>query len=109
MLLKKQKFAKKTHVGYFIGYDLFNIYRIWNINKNKVIKTKDVIFDENLCYDSTDINLNQLINESFIEIDLFKLIQSNFIEVIEIDSNEELEFNLYLLKLKLYNNVESLD
>ena len=58
MLLKKQKLAKKTHIGYFIGYDSSNIYRIWNTSKNKIIKTKNIIFDKNLYYKPTNINLS---------------------------------------------------
>ena len=58
MLPKKQKLTKKTYIGYFIKYNSFNIYKIWNTNKNKIIKTKNVIFDKNLHYNPTDINLN---------------------------------------------------
>ena len=109
MLLKKQKLTKRTHIGYFIGHNLFNIYKIWNINKNKIIKTKNVIFDKNLCYSFMDIDLNQFINKLFIKIDLFELIQLNFIETIEINLNKKLKLDPHLLELKLHNNIESLD
>ena len=58
MLPKKQKFAERAHIGYLIGYDLFNIYRIWNVSKNKIIKIRYVIFNEDACYNSMDIDLN---------------------------------------------------
>ena len=77
--------------------------------QNKIIKTKNIIFDKNSCYNFTDINLNQFINELFIEIDLLKLIQSNLIEAIEIDSNKKLKFDPYLPESKLHSNVESSD
>ena len=109
MLLKKQKLAERTHIGYFIGYNSSNIYRIWNVNKNKVIKTKNITFNENSCYDFTNIDLSQFISKPFIEIDLLELIQSNPIEAIEIDSNKKLKFNLHLLESKLHNNIKSLD
>ena len=109
MLPKKQKLAERTHIGYFIRYNLFNIYRIWNTNKNKIIRTKNIIFDENSCYNSINIDLSQLISKLFIEIDLFESIQSDFIKAIEIDSNKKLKFNPYLPESKSYNNVESSD
>ena len=56
MLLKKLKFGKKTHIEYFVKYNLSNIYKICNVNKNKIIKTKNIIFDKNSCYDFTDID-----------------------------------------------------
>ena len=88
MLLKKQKFAKKIYVGYFIKYNSFKIDKIWNANKNKIIKIKNVIFDKNSCYNLTNIDLNQLISKLFIEIDWFELIQLNFVNIIEIDLKE---------------------
>ena len=109
MLSKKQKLTKKAHIRYLIGYDSSNIYRIWNASKNKVIRTRDIIFDENSCYDSTNIDLNQLISEPFIETDLLESIQSDPIEAIEIDSDEELELDPHLPKSKSHNNVESSD
>ena len=106
MLPKKQIFTKKTYIGYFIEYNLFNIYKIWNANKNKIIKIKNIILNKNFCCDFIDIDLNQLINELFIEIDLFKLIQSNSIKIIKINLNKELKFNPYLPTLKSHSNIE---
>ena len=37
------------------------------------------------------------------------MIQSDSIETIEIDSNKQLIFDLYLSKLKIHNNIESSD
>ena len=104
MPLKKLKITKKPHFKYFIKYNSFNIYKIWNTNKHKIIKTKDIIINKNLRYDSTNIDLNQLINKPFIEIDLFESIQSNFIKIIEINSNKNLKLSLNSTKLnKLFN------
>ena len=108
-ITKRIKIHKKIHIGYFIKYNLFNIYKIWNINKNKIIETKDITFDENSCYNFINIDLNQFINELLIEINLFKLIQLNLIETIKINSSKKLEFNPYLLKLKSSNNIKSLN
>ena len=113
MLPKKQKLEKRTHIGYLIGYNSSNIYRIWNTSRNKIIRTRDIIFDENLCYNPTDIDLSQLINKPFIETDLPKPIQSDPVDIIEINSEEEQELNSYqsehLSKLKSHNSIESSD
>ena len=58
MLLKKQKFTKKLYVGQFIKYKLFDIYDIRNASKSKIIKIKNITFDENSHYDFINIILN---------------------------------------------------
>ena len=80
--------CKKKIFKYFIRYNSFNIYNIWNASKNKIIKTQDIIFNENLGYNFTNIDLNEFINEPSIDIYLFELIQLNFTKIIEIDSNK---------------------
>ena len=47
--LKKKRLMKlnpRAHIGYLVGYNSTNIYRIWIPHKGKVISTRDVIFDE---------------------------------------------------------------
>ena len=109
MLPKKQKLTRKIHIRYFIKYDSSNIYKILNVNRNKIIKIKNIIFDENSCYDPINIDLNQLINKLFIKIDLFKSIQSNPIEAVRIDLDEKLELNSHLLEFKSHSTVEYSD
>ena len=47
---RKQKLAPRAHIGYLVGYDSTNIYRIWMPSKKKIIRTKDVTFNEKLFY-----------------------------------------------------------
>ena len=52
--LKKNRLRKldpRAHIGYLVGYDSTNIYRIWIPQQGKVISTRDVIFDENTFFD----------------------------------------------------------
>ena len=49
-LPKKHKVAPRSLIGYLVGYDSTNIFRVWIPQKRKVIRTKDVIFDENKFY-----------------------------------------------------------
>jgi hypothetical protein len=40
------KLDPRAHIGYLVGYDSTNIYRVWIPHKGIVISTRDVIFDE---------------------------------------------------------------
>ena len=66
-----QRLNRKAWIGYLVGYASTNIYRIWIPMKNKVILTRDVIFDEeaifdgrmdHLAQDVKDVNLEHLAN-----------------------------------------------
>jgi hypothetical protein len=41
-----QRFNPKAWIGYLIGYDSTNVYRVWNPVMNKVVRTRDVTFNE---------------------------------------------------------------
>ena len=41
-----QRFNPKAWIGYLVGYDSTNVYRIWNPVVNKVVRTRDVTFNE---------------------------------------------------------------
>ena len=41
-----QRLNPKAWIGYLIGYSSTNIYRIWILQLNKVISTRDVVFNE---------------------------------------------------------------
>jgi len=40
------KLEPRAWIGYLVGYSLSNIYRIWNPITNRVISTRDVVFNE---------------------------------------------------------------
>lgn len=54
---KRQRLNPRAWIGYLVGYQSTNIYRIWNPATGKVISTRDVIFNED---DQFNGNLNQL-------------------------------------------------
>jgi hypothetical protein len=64
----------RAHIGYLIGYDSTNIYRVWILHKEVVISTRDVIFDETTFFDNkrTDF-LDELIAELDTLIEKIKL------------------------------------
>ena len=43
---RRMKLNPWAHIGYLVGYDSTNIYRVWIPHKGIVISTRDVIFDE---------------------------------------------------------------
>ena len=49
---RKQKLEPRAHIGYLVGYQASNIYKIWIPHKNKVILTRDVIFDESSFFEN---------------------------------------------------------
>ncbi|PHH87415.1 hypothetical protein CDD83_8907 [Cordyceps sp. RAO-2017] len=57
-LVGKQKKDLKTQphaeVGYLVGYDSTNIFRIWIPEKHEVRRVRDVTFDETVLYDPKD-------------------------------------------------------
>lgn len=70
LIPRSQKLAERAHIGYLVGYDSTNIYRIWIPSLCKVIRTRDVLFNENEFYNPEDIDLAQLLGrqrEDFIQ------------------------------------------
>ena len=48
--IPKFKLDPKASIGYLVGYDSTNIYRIWVPSKRRVVSTRDVTFNEELTY-----------------------------------------------------------
>ena len=68
--LKKEqrlkRFNPKAWIGFLVGYASSNTYRIWNPLLNKIVTTRDVIFDEETLFDG---NMESL-RDDFAELDL---------------------------------------
>jgi hypothetical protein len=65
--LKRKRLLKldpRAHIGYLVGYNSTNIYRIWVSHQGKIISTRNVIFDKNSHFDDKRDSLtNTLIRE----------------------------------------------
>jgi hypothetical protein len=75
--LKKRRLMKldpRAYIGYLVGYNSTNIYRIWIPYKGIVILTRDIIFDKTTFFNSerTDL-LDKLIAEMDTLIERIKL------------------------------------
>jgi hypothetical protein len=60
---KKRKLDPRAYIGYLVGYDSTNIFRIWIPHKGKVISTRDVLFDEHTFFDGKMEASRQMIAE----------------------------------------------
>jgi len=67
-----QRLDPKAWIGYLVGYQSSNIYRIWIPSLAKVISTRDVIFDENTIFDGkTEDLMDNLMHSTLSEIATF--------------------------------------
>lgn len=55
LLPRKEKLQERVLVGYLVGYESTNIYRIWSPASKRIIRSRDVTFDEDSRY-SQDAN-----------------------------------------------------
>src|SRR6266487_639171 len=61
---RKWKLNSHAYIGYLVGYDFMNIFRVWIPHKGEVISTRDVIFDEHTFFDGKPESLSpQMIAE----------------------------------------------
>lgn len=54
LIPRLDKVDTRVWIGYLVGYEASNIYRIWNPSTNRVFKARDVHFDENSLYKHRD-------------------------------------------------------
>ncbi|KID81860.1 polyprotein [Metarhizium guizhouense ARSEF 977] len=81
---RRQKLNPRAWIGYLVGYQSTNIYRIWNPWLGKVISTRDVIFNEDEYFHGDLEQLKDDIRELNRE-ELMNLLQ----EIKEPDQTEE--------------------
>jgi transposase InsO family protein len=61
---RKWKLNPRAYIGYLVGYDSTNIFRIWIPSKGQVISTRDALFDEYKFFDGKPEHMTaQMANE----------------------------------------------
>jgi len=60
---KLLKLQQRAHLGYLVGYDSRNIFRVWVPSKKHIIRARNVSFDESHYYDPADIDLGLLLRD----------------------------------------------
>ena len=63
------KLTERTLVGYLVGYDSTNIYRIWVPSINAVIRSRDVTFRDDRFFTAEDVE--KLAKEDIIQLITF--------------------------------------
>jgi hypothetical protein len=58
------KLAPRASIGHLVGYNSTNIYRIWIPSLRKVVRTRDVTFDETSFYDPKGQDIDYLLREA---------------------------------------------
>ena len=61
---RKSKMDPRAHIGYLVGYDSRNIYRIWIPSKKRVIRTRDVTFDHDAYWTPDDLDIGDILRDS---------------------------------------------
>ena len=59
---RKEKLEPRAFIGYLVGYDSTNIFRIWIPSRMKVIRTRDVMFDKTRFYEPNELDIGHLLN-----------------------------------------------
>ena len=99
---KKNKLDARAHIGYLVGYDSTNIYRIWIPSRKKVIRTRDVTMNNNLLYDPTDLDISALLKEQADQlIESLELLEMQIIE----DNESEDLFDTFITEVPAAPNL----
>jgi len=91
---KTRKLLPRAHIGYLVGYESTNIFRIWVPSEMKVIKTRDVTFNEELFYDPNEIDLPALLREhaeQIVEVVEFPPDSATLTEHLDLDSDVDID------------------
>jgi transposase InsO family protein len=82
------KLNPRAHIGYLVGYDSTNIYRVWIPHQGKVISTRDVLFDEDRFFEGKGVaperELIAEMDELVVKVSLDSSLAENE-KVLEID------------------------
>lgn len=88
-LPKKKKMTPKAFFDYLMSYDNTNIFLIWILSQRKVIRTRDVLFNEKKFYKQRKPDLMQLIEEPMIDTSYYEVPNASLINVREVDEVED--------------------
>ena len=56
-IARTRKLEPRAHIGYLVGYDSTNIFRVWIPSEERVVATRDVTFQETVFYDPKEPDL----------------------------------------------------
>jgi hypothetical protein len=92
---RTDKLAPRAHISYLIGYESTNIFRVWISRLNKVLSSRDVIFDESRLYnpneDTDDLHLYE--REVIEVIELPEQLHPSVGSIEQVGSDEDISKN----------------
>lgn len=88
---RREKAKAKAHIGFLVGYDSTNIFLIWIPSQRKVVRTRDVTFNEDSKYQPHEVDAAQLISEPFLRDDTLDIPQIDYARLTEIESDSDEE------------------
>lgn len=94
---KSLKTHPRAHIGWLVGYEASNIWRIWIPSLKTIISTRDVVFDESKRYLSTDVS-------EISEGDARKVVETIEVPSIDLQLEEELALEDYEISLEGEND-----
>ena len=77
---KLEKLEPRAHIGYLVGYDSTNVFRIWIPSQKTVILTRDVVFDITKRYYPDD-------DQSYATEEVIQTIQTLAIDIKDLLNN----------------------
>jgi hypothetical protein len=86
---RKDKLEPRAHLGYLVGYDSSNIYRIWVPSIERVLRTRDVTFDESKLYDPHDLDIGFALREEINKI--IEVMDTPDEQAVEYEIDDEIE------------------
>ena len=106
---RREKMRVKAHIGFLVEYDSINIFNIWISSQHKIVRTRDVIFNEDKQYRFNEIDAVQLISEPFLQNDTLDISQMklNRLMIDELSSESEDDLFETLIDSIVQNNEES--
>lgn len=86
---RMKKLQERAHIGYLVGYDSSNIFRIWIPSRHKVIRTRDVVFDDDSFYNAHDLDVLQIATKPMLDVTFDTLKLNSTIQLTEVESDED--------------------
>ncbi|KAI1004940.1 hypothetical protein K3495_g3273 [Podosphaera aphanis] len=90
---KLERLLSRAHIGYLIGWESTNIYKVWVPSINKVINTRDVLIDSGNLYNPHDIDLFSLReapDEEIIQALEWESMREDIMTITDIPSTKEI-------------------
>ena len=67
-IMRSAKLEPRCHIGYLVGWEGNNIFRIWIPSQHEVVRTRDVTFDETQFYHPGEVDLGHALREEVLQV-----------------------------------------